>query len=104
VIAIFLSAKLLLVELLLLFPLTHFAELSTSLGNFTRHLANQIILAIVLLMGLIWWQFAPGNQQLLSLLATTLLFLGVKLVVISLSALLLNPIFTPRPVIINQPN
>jgi hypothetical protein len=93
-ISLFLMAKLILVEMIMLLPLLQMGYRQSNITPFVKVLSSTLVVAISVLVVLIWWQYMPGNQNNLSILATDLLFIGTRLVVFSLSILLISLVFT----------
>lgn len=83
----FLVSKLVIVESIGLLVLTESAK---EINSFARLIAGIFSLAIALLVTVVYFSYSPGNQQFLSNISSSLLFIGIKLVVFFLALLLIN--------------
>jgi hypothetical protein len=92
-ITMFLIAKLVLVEVIMLLPLIQAEDDAAVLDQFANNLSAAFSLSIIALLAVIWWRYSPGQQSLLSNLSTDLLFIGIKVIVVTLGLLLINQVF-----------
>lgn len=83
----FLLSKLVLVESI---GLSLLSRLSANINLTIKLVLGVFSLATVTLLGLAWYRYSPGNQQYLANISSTLLFIGIKTVVFTLSLLLTN--------------
>jgi hypothetical protein len=83
----FLVSKLVLVESI---GLLFLRNICNKLDYTVRLLVGVFSITILILLGLAWYRYSPGNQQFLANISSTLLFIGIKTVIFTLGLLLTN--------------
>ncbi|KAF0249727.1 MAG: hypothetical protein FD167_875 [bacterium] len=87
VIISFLTSKLIIVESIGLLILT---ESTREINSIARLVVGIFSLGIIILIAVICAYYQPGNQQFLSNISSSLLFIGIKIIIFSLTLLLIN--------------
>lgn len=83
----FLVAKLVIVESIGLLTIN---GSTVKINNPSNSIVGTFSLAITILIAIVWCYYKPGNQQFLSNISSSLLFIGIKILVFSLALLLIN--------------
>jgi len=89
-ITMFLIAKLVLVEVVSLLPLTQWKSSIMEINAFSRVVSAILAISAISLIGIIWWNYHPGNSQVLSNISNSLLFVGIKVIIFTLGIFLIN--------------